>query len=162
MNHSFTEVQQLVTTRFASLEAFILYLDELLERLAWAYAGRYQNQTHSVFDYDLIKSLKQALIQDLQGVELLFCPPPLPPPEPNDYNIRPSFLRPLVTSATKAHRIAKARGIDKYEVGFEYGKAVLVLDWSEQDFDDYYRAGGKIWGNYNEHGQFVARMLHLM
>jgi hypothetical protein len=158
-----TNTQASIEANFSSYEELIRYLDELLERLAWAYTGKRQHPTHMVNDYDVIEKLGQAMIEDLQGLVLEFNPPPLPPPEPDDYNVFPSFSRPPVTSVAKAHRIAQVRGIEKYEVVIKDGRAVLLLDWTEQDFERYYAQGGKVWGSYSHSdGRFVARLLHLM
>lgn len=74
-NNKQSAVQQLAAAYFTSPEALIQYLDELLERLAWAYAGKRQHSNHMVYDYDLIKQLSQAIEQDLQGATVSPNPP---------------------------------------------------------------------------------------
>ncbi|WP_299452088.1 hypothetical protein [uncultured Microscilla sp.] len=158
-----TAIQQLAEN-FASLDHILQRLDDLLHRLTWAYAGKPPKYAFMVYDVDLVKRLKAAIQTDLQKVYtgVNYNPPPLLPPEPNDYNVAPSLLRPAITGKAKADRIAKTRGITKYRVMLENGKAVLVLDWTKQDFDNYYKSGGKLWGCHDKNGLFVARLLHLM
>ncbi|EAY28777.1 hypothetical protein [Microscilla marina] len=158
-----TAIQQLAEN-FASLDQVMQRLDALLHRLTWAYVGKPPKYAFMVYDIDLVKRLKAAIYKDLQKVytHLHYSPPPLLPPEPNDYNVAPSLLRPAITSKAKADRIAKTRGMTKYKVMLENGKAVLELDWTAQDFDNYYKSGGKLWGNHGKNGLFIARLLHLM
>ncbi|WP_299452957.1 hypothetical protein [uncultured Microscilla sp.] len=156
-----TAIQQLAAHHFTSLGAFINYLDELLERLAWAYTGVYQREIHQVQDYDLIKKLKQAIAQDLQGVGLQFCPPPFLPPYDHHLAIRPCLQRPAIDSVAKATRLAKARGLRNFEVKKgDNDELYLVIYMSLKELDECLMP---LWGLYNEERQILsAYHLHLM
>ncbi|WP_299463868.1 hypothetical protein [uncultured Microscilla sp.] len=156
-----TAIQQLAAHHFTSLEAFINYLDELLARLAWAYTGVYQREIHQVQDYDLIKKLKQAIAQDLQGVCLQFCPPPFLPPYPHELAIPPCLQRPAIDSVAKATRLAKARGLSNFEVKKDKdNEAYLIIYMSLKTLD---KCLMPLWGVYCEEKQaLIVHHLHLM
>ena len=156
-----TAIQALAANHFTSLEAFINYLDELLERLAWAYTGKYKYESHQANDYDLIQKLKQAIAQDLQGVDLQFCPPPFLPPYPHELAIRPCLQRPAIDSITKATRLAKARGLSNFEVKKgDNNELYLEVYMTLKEFKKCTIA---LWGLYREEKQVLyAYHLHLM
>lgn len=160
-NSNTTAIQTLISQCFTSLEAFVGHLDELQERLAWAYKGKYQHECHKIDDYDLIKKLKRAIALDLQGVDLQFCPPPFLPPHPHGLAIRPCLQRPAIESVAKATRLAKARGLTNFEVRKRGNNELyLKICMSLKELDQCFIP---LWGVYREEKQaLMAFQLHLM
>ncbi|EAY27241.1 hypothetical protein [Microscilla marina] len=155
-----TATQALAANHFTSFEGFMSYLDKLLERLVWAYAGVHQLASHRVCDYDLIRKLKQAIAQDLQGVDVQFNPPPLLPPYESDLAIRPCLWRPAIDSMAKATRLAKARGLSNFEVKKHKDDVYLVIYCTLNELDQY---PYPIWGAFNEAKQaLIVHNLHLI
>lgn len=154
-------IQALAASHFTSLEAFIGYLDELLERLTWAYTGKPQRESYRVYDYHLIKKLKKAIAQDLQGVDLQFNPPPFLPPYEHERAIRPCLQRPAIESVAKATRLAKARGLSNFEVK-RWGNGELYLE-VYMTLKEFNKCPVALWGLYREEEQVLyAYHLHLM
>ena len=117
-----------------------------------------------IHDCYFIREFKKAVKEDIQNSqpEPVYQPLPPLPPEESDLSWFPSLVRPKVTSIAKAERIARARGITDFKAVRESDTVVLHINWTEEEFEAFYKAGNKITGCFSDEGYFIARRLHRM